>query len=68
MITKIEYNAPPSRRAYAMILMLIGSTVISFGGLVIRNIETADNWQINWNWSNIYNKYTQDFNFNYYSG
>ena len=47
MNTKIEYNEPPPRRAYAMILMLIGSTVISFGGLVIRNIDTADNWQIN---------------------
>ena len=47
MNTKIEYNEPPPRRTYAMILMLIGSTVISFGGLVIRNIDTADNWQIN---------------------
>ena len=35
------------RRAYAMILMLIGSIIISFGGLAIRNIEMADNWQIN---------------------
>ena len=30
-----------------MILMLIGSTIISLSGLAIRNIETADNWQIN---------------------
>ncbi|MDA8647825.1 DMT family transporter [Rhodobacteraceae bacterium] len=30
-----------------MVLMLLGSIVISFGGLAIRNIETADNWQIN---------------------
>ena len=30
-----------------MILMLIGSITISFAGLAIRNIETADNWQIN---------------------
>ena len=35
------------RRAYATVLMLIGSIVISFGGLVIRNINTADTWQIN---------------------
>ena len=27
--------------------MLVGSIVISFGGLVIRNINAADNWQIN---------------------
>ena len=47
MNTKIGYIEPPPRRAYAMILMLIGSTVISFGGLVIRNIDAADNWQIN---------------------
>ncbi len=30
-----------------MVLMLIGSVIISFGGLAIRNIEAADNWQIN---------------------
>ena len=30
-----------------MVLMLIGSITISFAGLAIRNIETADNWQIN---------------------
>lgn len=47
MTTKIEYIEPLPRRAYAMILMLIGSIVISFGGLVIRNINAADNWQIN---------------------
>ena len=38
---------PSPRRAYAMVLLLIGSTVISFSGLVIRNIEQADSWQIN---------------------
>jgi len=47
MSTKIEYIEPLPRRAYAMILMLIGSIVVSFGGLVIRNINAADNWQIN---------------------
>ena len=35
------------RRAYAMVLLLIGSIVISFSGLVIRNIDQADSWQIN---------------------
>ncbi|MBT6098254.1 MAG: hypothetical protein HOH05_07780, partial [Marinovum sp.] len=47
MITTIKKTEPKPRRAYAMVLMLIGSVVISFGGLVIRNIHTADNWQIN---------------------
>ena len=30
-----------------MLLLLIGSFVISFSGLVIRNIDQADSWQIN---------------------
>ena len=47
MSIKIETIKPIPRRAYAMVLMLIGSIVISFGGLVIRNIDPADNWQIN---------------------
>ena len=47
MNTTIKKTEPKPRRAYAMVLMLIGSVVISFGGLVIRNIHTADNWQIN---------------------
>ncbi len=37
----------PPRRGFAMLLMIVGSIVISFGGLVIRNIEAADPWQIN---------------------
>ena len=37
----------PSRRAWAMGLMIISSLGISFGGLVIRSIEAADVWQIN---------------------
>ncbi|NIO40940.1 MAG: hypothetical protein GTO41_12620, partial [Burkholderiales bacterium] len=28
-------------------LMVVSSIVISFGGLIIRNIEDADVWQIN---------------------
>lgn len=35
-----------SRRARAMGLMIISSVGISFGGLVIRSIESADVWQI----------------------
>ena len=37
----------PSRRAWAMGLMIVSSVGISFGGLVIRAIEAADVWQIN---------------------
>ena len=47
MIPKPEFIETSPRRGYAMVLMLIGSITISFGGLVVRNIETADNWQIN---------------------
>ncbi|MFD1157674.1 DMT family transporter [Roseovarius aestuarii] len=36
-----------SRRAWAMGLMIVSSVGISFGGLVIRAIEAADVWQIN---------------------
>ncbi len=37
----------PSRRAWAMGLMIVSSVGISFGGLVVRAIEAADVWQIN---------------------
>ena len=47
MITRNEYILPSPRRLYAMLLMIVSSIVISFGGLIIRNIETADTWQIN---------------------
>ncbi|MEM7291967.1 MAG: DMT family transporter [Pseudomonadota bacterium] len=36
-----------SRHGYAMILMLLGSVAISFGGVVQRHIEEADSWQTN---------------------
>jgi drug/metabolite transporter (DMT)-like permease len=36
-----------SRHGYAMLLMVLGSIAISFGGLVLRSIEAADTWQIN---------------------
>lgn len=41
---------PPAvtpRRGFAMAMMMIGSTTMSFGGLVIRSMETADAWHIN---------------------
>ena len=34
-------------RGYAMVLMVLSSTAISFGGLIIRSMEAADPWQIN---------------------
>lgn len=40
-------HAVDSRHGYAMLLMVIGSVAISFGGLVQRNIEVATPWQIN---------------------
>ncbi len=40
-------HAIDSRHSYAMLLMVIGSIAISFGGLVQRNISVADPWQIN---------------------
>ena len=40
-------HAIDSRHGYAMLLMVIGSVAISFGGLVLRNIEVATPWQIN---------------------
>ena len=47
MKPKNKFVEEAPRRGYAMVLMLIGSIVISFAGLAIRNIETTDNWQIN---------------------
>ena len=35
------------RRSYAMMLMIVSSIVISFGGLVSRQMEMADAWQVN---------------------
>ncbi len=40
-------GAEPSRRGFAMAIMLLSSMAISFGGLVIREIEVADVWHIN---------------------
>ena len=35
-----------NKRTLSIILMVLGSVIISFNGLVIRNIETADNWTV----------------------
>ncbi len=35
------------RRGFAMMLMIVSSVIISFGGLVHRNFENIDAWQIN---------------------
>ncbi len=40
-------TATVPRRGFAMMLMIISSVIISFGGLVVRNVEFADAWQIN---------------------
>jgi len=45
----IDTTAPhaiDSRHGYAMLLIAAGSVAISFGGLVQRNIEIADPWQV----------------------
>ena len=44
---KAATHSIDSRHGYAMLLMVIGSIAISFGGLVQRNIEIANPWQIN---------------------
>jgi drug/metabolite transporter (DMT)-like permease len=40
-------HAVDSRHGYAMLLMVLGSVAISFGGLVQRSIEVATPWLIN---------------------
>lgn len=46
-VTMTPSKIQTDRRAFAMMLMVVGSVVISFGGLIVRNIEMADAWQIN---------------------
>lgn len=36
-----------SRRGFAMGIMVLGSVAISFAGVLVRNIDDADSWQIN---------------------
>ncbi len=45
--TIAEHIEPQPRRAFAMALMVASSVGISFGGLVLRSIDDADVWQIN---------------------
>lgn len=35
------------RRGYAMVLMIVSSVIISFGGALVRSLEAADAWQVN---------------------
>lgn len=37
----------PARRGLAMLLMVVSSVGISFGGLIVRSMDGADAWQIN---------------------
>ncbi len=45
--TEFTAYSVDSRHGYAILLMVLGSIAISFGGLVQRNIAVADPWQIN---------------------
>ncbi|MEE8365576.1 MAG: DMT family transporter [Gammaproteobacteria bacterium] len=45
-ISTTHQHSIDSRHGYAMLLMIAGSITISFGGLVQRNIEFADAWQV----------------------
>lgn len=47
MTTLTDHIEAHPRRAFAMALMVISSVGISFGGLILRSIEDADVWQIN---------------------
>ncbi len=42
-----EHTDVQPRRAFAMALMVVSSVSISFGGLILRSMEDADVWQIN---------------------
>jgi len=42
-----EILSTDSKRGLAMAMMVLSSVVISFGGLIMRNLETAAPWQIN---------------------
>ena len=47
MTTLVEHVEARPRRAFAMALMVVSSVGISFGGLILRSMEDADVWQIN---------------------
>lgn len=46
MTARPEQDTPRARRLVAIGLMAAGSIAISFGGLIVRNIEQADEWQL----------------------
>ena len=43
----MDRSPPTPRRGYAIGLIVSSSIVISFGGVIVRNIDAADPWQIN---------------------
>lgn len=45
-ISTTNQHSIDTRHGFAMLLMIAGSVAISFGGLVQRNIEVADAWQV----------------------
>jgi len=47
LTTISEHVGDQPRRAFAMTLMVVSSICISFGGLILRHIDDADVWQIN---------------------
>ena len=47
MTATAEIAATPTRRGLAMLLMVVSSVGISFGGLIVRSMDGADPWQIN---------------------
>lgn len=46
MVKRFHPATPGAERLMAIGLMAAGSTAISFGGLIIRSIEEADEWQL----------------------
>jgi drug/metabolite transporter (DMT)-like permease len=45
--TEVPIKTEVSRRGFAMGIMVLGSVAISFAGVLVRNIDDADPWQIN---------------------
>ena len=43
----VPQSSRTERRGFALLLIIVSSVLISFGGLIVRNIEAADVWQIN---------------------
>jgi len=47
MAATADFSGVQVRRGLAMLLMVISSVGISFGGLIVRSMDGADPWQIN---------------------